>query len=61
MGGVGWVSWWGGGPTHYVVTPTRVEVELGCDNFQTLRKVWQLKIWHMLHNEGLVTLLLESS
>ena len=21
-----------GGPSHYVVTPTRVEVELGCDN-----------------------------
>ena len=26
------VCGWGGGPTHYVVTPTRVEVELGCDN-----------------------------
>ena len=25
---------WGGwvGPGHYVVTPTRVEVEFGCDN-----------------------------
>ena len=21
-----------GGPGHYVVTPTRVEVDLGCDN-----------------------------
>ena len=28
--GVSWVGW--GGPTHYVVTPTRVEVELACDN-----------------------------
>ena len=28
--GVG--GWLGGGPGHYVVTPTRVEVELGCDN-----------------------------
>ena len=34
----GWGGGWGGGvvgwggPTHYVVTPTRVEVELGCDN-----------------------------
>ena len=31
-----WMGWggvgWGGGPGHYVVTPTRVEVELGCDN-----------------------------
>jgi hypothetical protein len=30
--GVSWVGWWGGvvggGPTHYVVTPTRIEVEL---------------------------------
>jgi hypothetical protein len=26
--GVSWVGW--GGPRHYVVTPTRVE--LGCDN-----------------------------
>ena len=25
--GVSWVGWWGG-PTHYLVTPTRVEVEL---------------------------------
>ena len=25
-----WVGW--GGPGHYVVTPTRVEADLGCDN-----------------------------
>jgi hypothetical protein len=32
----------GGGPTLYVVTTTRVEVELGCDNnnLDTLRYVW---------------------
>ena len=24
----GWVGGWSGGPTHYVVTATRVEVEL---------------------------------
>jgi hypothetical protein len=29
---------WGGGPSHYVVTPTRVEVELGCDNIENRRK-----------------------
>ena len=27
------MGWWVGGPGHYVVTPTRVEVELGCDNY----------------------------
>ena len=26
------VGWWGG-PGHYIVTPTRVEVELGCENW----------------------------
>jgi hypothetical protein len=31
--GVSWVGWGGGGgPTHYVVATTQVEVELGCDN-----------------------------
>jgi hypothetical protein len=33
---VGWggegVGGWCGGPGHYLVTPTRVEVELDCDN-----------------------------
>ena len=24
---------WVGGPSHYVVTPTQVEVVLGCDNY----------------------------
>ena len=28
VGGVGW-----GGPDHYLDTPTRVEVELGCVNY----------------------------
>ena len=34
-GGVEWVGWvWDcGGPGHYVVTPTIVEVELDCDNW----------------------------
>jgi hypothetical protein len=27
---------WGGGPGHYVVTTTRVEVELGCDNSKSM-------------------------
>ena len=27
----GWVGL-GGGPTYNIVNPTRVEVELGCDN-----------------------------
>ena len=33
---VSWDGWGGvvGGPGHYVVTPTRVEVELGCDNIK---------------------------
>ena len=31
--------WWWGGPGHYVVNPTRVEVELGCDNNQILMGV----------------------
>ena len=29
---VSWVGWVVGGPGYYVVTTTRVEVELGCDN-----------------------------
>ena len=33
MGG-GW-----GGPSHYVVTPNHVEVELGCDNLQEQKTV----------------------
>ena len=38
----GWGGWggvWsGGGPGHYVVTPTRVEVELDCDNYDGFKE-----------------------
>ena len=33
-------GWGGGGPTHYVFTPTRVEVELGCDTIIQIQNLY---------------------
>ena len=41
---VSWVGGWVGGPSHYVVTPTRVEFEL--------RLSWAVKITTYAHAGG---------